>query len=347
MTAAMKASFLLVTYKHEAFIAEAIRSAMAQDYPQLELVVCDDGSPDRTREILEKELENCPPHIEVVWASQKENRGFHENFNCGLKSCTGDVIVVMSGDDVSVPHRVSTICREFAADPDCMLVCSDWIRIDESGKDLGIRGRKRKCQTFAYSITSDHIYAKAPICGAVAAYRASLCSLFPPMEKGAHAEDNCFWVRALLAGNIHYLSEPLVFWRTHGQNQRNRIRTQDFTLVRDKHLEFLWSQQCIGRQWTRDLHHAMGTNLISREKHEQLTLTGRIHCEWYRLLRLSITGAPWRLWLGSASVLIRAGITAGSFRKSTSRILRKNLTLRLSARQRDAYWRSHCAGKST
>lgn len=342
----MKASILFITYKHEKFVAEAIRSAMAQDYPDIELVVCDDGSPDHTRGILEKELANCPPHIKVVWASSEENRGFHANFNRGLAACAGDVIVAMSGDDISLPHRVSTICREFAADPDCMLVCSNWIRIDDAGRDLGIRGKGGRDGVFSYSSSKDQIYAGAPICGAAAAYRASLRELFPPMEQGRHAEDNCFCVRALLVGNIRYLSEPLVFWRTHGGNQRNWAQGSDTRPAMDRHLKFLRAHQCLARQWMRDLSHALAMKLISRTAFEELERTARIKCEWYRLLRFSVTRATWRLWLGSASKLLRASASGRALRRSSSRILRRHLPLRLSARRRDEYWRSQCGGSA-
>ncbi len=65
----MKASILFVAYNQRRFVAEAIRSAMAQDYRDLELVVCDDASSDDTRAVLEAELRNCPSHISVVRAT--------------------------------------------------------------------------------------------------------------------------------------------------------------------------------------------------------------------------------------------------------------------------------------
>ena len=341
----MKASILFITYKHEMFVAEAIRSAMAQDYPELELVVCDDGSPDRTREILEKELEKCPSHIDVVRASQKENRGFHENFNCGLKSCTGDVIIAMSGDDVSVPHRVSTICREFAANPDCMLVCSNWIRIDATGTDLDKRHNRNKSGIFPTPRGDYEIYAGAPICGATGAYRTTLRDLFPPMKKGLHAEDNCFWFRARLIGNIHYLAEPLVRWRVHTTNQFNWKKTSGTVTARKKHLKFLHSHQCMAPQWKRDLSHALATQLVSRQAYETHTRTIEMKREWSRLIRLSILPAPWSLWIGSACRLLRTSSKCGRWRKSLRRILRLHLPLRISGTRREKYWNCDFKGE--
>ncbi len=337
----MKASILFITYQHEKFVAESIRSAMAQDHPDLELVICDDGSSDRTRRILEEEMASCPRHIGVIWASTEENRGFHANFNRGLAACSGDVIVAMSGDDISLQHRVSKICGVFSANPECMLVCSGWSRIDESGMDLGIREKHRKDAVFSYAAVADHVYAKAPVCGATGAYRASLRSLFPPMAEGRHGEDNCFWVRALLAGNIHYVSEPLVLWRSHQNNQFNRTCPANSEEAIRHHLRFLRSNQSIWRQWIRDLDHAQRTDLISRSACETLERTIWIQRESYRLLRYSVIPAPWTLWIGSASRLLGMQRTGPSIRKWVSRIVRRHLRLRFSAERRDALRRRH------
>ncbi len=344
----MKVSILFITYKHEKFVAAAIQSALAQDYPNLELVVCDDGSPDRTREILEQELANCPQQIQVVRAHAEKNGGLHANFNRGLAACSGEIIVVMSGDDISRPNRVSMICQEFAVDSSCMLVSSNWIQIDDSGNQTGTRDKQNNHEIFAYSFVKksikNSIYAGAPVCGAVAAYRACLRDLFPPMEAGRHAEDNCFWVRALLVGKIRYLAEPLVFWRSHGDNQSNWQRGIDHPVARAKHLKFLQAHQSMTQQWTRDLTHALASKLISESQHRQLQQTVQLQRERYRLLRLSVAAAPWKLWLGSVFKLLWASAPCGLLRKSASLTLRKYLPLRLSDQRRDAYWHSYFNG---
>lgn len=334
----MKASLLLITYKHEAFIAEAIRSAMAQDYPDIELVICDDGSSDRTVEILKKELENCPPHISVTLTNTEENLGFHTNINRGLAACTGDVIVLMSGDDVSQPDRMSKICKVFSDDPDCMVVCSNWIRIDPTGKKIGTSYKLQVDATFPKSTPNFDIYSGAPVCGATGAYRAEILNRFPPMQKGTHAEDNCFWFRAKLLGNIHYIAEPLVLWRSHSANQSNWTRQTDSAATRKKHLNFVHFHQCMAQQWRRDLSHALETDLITKEDYEQHELVVSMNREWARLIRLSITPAPWRLWLGSARRLLRTSKKCGLLKRSLRKIRKKHLKIRLFTARREKYW---------
>ena len=282
----VKASFLFVTYRHERFVAEAIRSAMAQDYPDLEIVVCDDASPDATREILERELECCPPHIRVVRCHSETNVGLQNMFNRGMAACSGEVIVVMSGDDVSLPGRVSRMVAEFAANPRCMVVCSDWKTVDANGVEIpGKSCRRPRSGVFRYGGTIRHMYAGAPVCGAAAAYRTVLRDVFGPMANGHHAEDNCYWFRGLLAGDVHYVAEPLVLWRSHEQNQSNWVRSSDTPQARAKFIHFLRKHENFASQWRRDLAVATARSMISPDFAGRVGQTLRFDREWQRLRR--------------------------------------------------------------
>jgi glycosyltransferase involved in cell wall biosynthesis len=60
------ATFVLFAYRHEAFVAEAIRSVAKQTYRPLELIVTDDASPDCTREKIDEALRDFPADIPVI-----------------------------------------------------------------------------------------------------------------------------------------------------------------------------------------------------------------------------------------------------------------------------------------
>lgn len=324
----MRASILFITYQHEKFVAEAIRSAMAQDHLDIELIICDDGSSDKTREILEAELINCPSHIPVVRLYADKNQGLHENFNKGLAVCTGDIVVAMSGDDISLPHRVSSICKEFESDPNCMLVFSNWTCIDDLGNKHKIGCNINMDKVFSYFICKTNIYAKSPVCGATAAYRITLRDQFPPMIKGRHGEDNCFWLRALLVGSVKYLSEPLVLWRSHQASLSNwskRLATDDL----QRYIRFLKSHELFWRQWNRDLSHAVDCNIISESEKINISHLIAFDRELRRLERYSLTNINWGLWYASVVRFMRLNFGIISFIKILFMIRRKHLRLRL------------------
>lgn len=336
----MKASILFITYNQSRFIAEAIRSAMAQDYPDLELVVCDDASTDDTRAILEEELTRCPPHVTVVRAHSEKNVGLLANFNRGMAACSGEVVIPMAGDDVSLPNRVSALVGEFARHPACMLVFSNWRRIDAEGGLLPGSPKNTRTNVYTYGRHIADIYGGSPVYGAAAAYRATLSKTFGPMMIGHHPEDRCYWVRALILGEVRYLSQPLMHWRTHEANISNFLRGADSREARKKVCRQMLFRQHYSVQHIRDIRLALDRSLIEPGLAGRLLETVDIARERQRLRRYSMIAAPWKLWFGSARRMLARDFSY----KSIRRVLLPNCGIRLSDRRRNLKWSRRFSG---
>src|ERR1700745_2899703 len=106
------ATILIDTYNHERFIEEAIVSALEQDFPRAEtdILVVDDGSTDRTPEIVRK----FQPHVRLL---QKTNGGQASAFNTGIPEARGEIVAFLDGDDWWVKEKVSTVVEYLAAHP--------------------------------------------------------------------------------------------------------------------------------------------------------------------------------------------------------------------------------------
>lgn len=332
----IKASIIFITYCHERFVAEAIRSALNQDYPVLEIIVCDDASSDNTLAILQEELKNCPPHITVVEAHSVRNSGLHATFTRALHHCAGDVIIAMSGDDISLSGRVSQVVEEFEKKDDTMVVVHNWQLIDKNGQDIedgGCKYGRRK--RFRYSDNLKCIYARSPVCGASAAYRRILFDVFGDVIAGDHGEDNCFWFRGLLLGYVCYLPDKMVKWRAHANNLSNWSQALDDHKNRLKHLVWL-KRHNFTPQYSRDLKIAVEHNLVSAERARDLMDLVTEDFESKRLRRYSLTAAPWKLWLASAMRLRKCSKGVKFYRKLISYYFR--LKVSSSYRERK-YWR--------
>ncbi len=109
-----KASILIISYNQRSFIEEAIKGAIDQDYPNLEVVISDDGSTDGTAEIILKYQKMYPAII--VALLNNTNMGITMNSNAGLKKCTGKYIAFSYGDDVLLPGKISAQINWFEAD---------------------------------------------------------------------------------------------------------------------------------------------------------------------------------------------------------------------------------------
>ena len=104
-------SVLIDTYNHERFIEQAIVSALEQDFPAVdrEIIVVDDGSADRTPDIVKK----FEPRVRLL---RKENGGQASAFNAGIPECKGEIIAFLDGDDWWAPGKLQAVASAFASD---------------------------------------------------------------------------------------------------------------------------------------------------------------------------------------------------------------------------------------
>ena len=95
---------LVDTYNHERFIEEAIVSVIEQDFPRgdVEILIVDDGSTDRTPEIVAK----FEPRVRLV---RKPNGGQASAFNAGIPQARGAIISFLDGDDWWKKNKLSAV----------------------------------------------------------------------------------------------------------------------------------------------------------------------------------------------------------------------------------------------
>jgi hypothetical protein len=110
-------SVLIDTYNHERFIEQAIVSALEQDFPAAdrEIIVVDDGSTDRTPEIVKK----FEPRVRLL---RKENGGQASAFNAGIPECKGEIVAFLDGDDWWAPGKLRRVADVFGSEPAVGLV---------------------------------------------------------------------------------------------------------------------------------------------------------------------------------------------------------------------------------
>ncbi|MEM9453161.1 MAG: glycosyltransferase [Myxococcota bacterium] len=100
-----KVSIYMPAYNAGPYIQEAIESALAQDFVDLEVCVVDDGSTDDTRQILES---TYAEHPQVRWKSQP-HQGIAAASNAAIRMCKGAYLGLLDADDMLLPHAVRTL----------------------------------------------------------------------------------------------------------------------------------------------------------------------------------------------------------------------------------------------
>jgi len=121
-------SVLIDTYNHERFIEQAIVSVLEQDFSasEREIIVVDDGSTDRTPEIV-KEFEPC------VRLLRKENGGQASAFNAGIPKCKGEIVAFLDGDDWWEPRKLAVVAGEFESHREIGTIGHGIMETDEAG----------------------------------------------------------------------------------------------------------------------------------------------------------------------------------------------------------------------
>ena len=108
---------LIDCYNHESYVEAAINSVRAQDWggKTWELIVVDDGSTDKTSEIVKKSA----PEARLI---TQKNSGQAAAFNSALREAKGEYICFLDGDDVWYPGKIKSVLDEFAAYPESSFV---------------------------------------------------------------------------------------------------------------------------------------------------------------------------------------------------------------------------------
>lgn len=111
-------SVVIAAYNQENEIEKAVRSALSQDYGNLEVIVVNDGSTDRTGEVLSK-IAAEDPRLYVI---EKENGGVSAARNDGIRAAAGRWLITLDGDDDFEPGIFTRLAEEAEKDPETSLV---------------------------------------------------------------------------------------------------------------------------------------------------------------------------------------------------------------------------------
>lgn len=202
-------------YNGERFVGEAITSILAQRFSDFELVIVDDGSTDKTAEIIRGFHD-----LRVKLVQNNKNLGLAKARNAAVKASKGKYIAILDGDDIAYPERLRKQVDFLEENPSYCLVCSCIDEIDSSGNVIGKKPyqiKDREIQSalfFTNFIAQSSVMLRKEMLPSADPYDIA----FPP------AEDYHLWVRMAAKHPMHIISEPLVKYRLHEGNVSSRQR---------------------------------------------------------------------------------------------------------------------------
>jgi glycosyltransferase involved in cell wall biosynthesis len=236
-------SIALVSYNQEPYIRAAVRSAFAQTYSPLEIVLSDDCSQDRTFEILREEAQAYGGPHKVILNRNPQNLGVASNYNRAAALASGFLIVIQDGDDISLPDRTSKLVAASLEPTPVDMVCSRVFVIDKTGEALpDLAGPPVSPLSLEEAVETGFVSAAGCAC----AYSRSLWIKYGPIDDEVLQEDIVLPFRALLERGIRVVDEPLVKYRVHGGNLFAGSLVAD---TRERRRRWAHSWLAIGRDW--------------------------------------------------------------------------------------------------
>lgn len=208
-------SVLIDTYNHERFIEKAIASALEQDFPAAdrEIIVIDDGSTDRTPEIVRR----FEPRVRYI---RKENGGQASAFNTGIAECRGEIIAFLDGDDYWLPGKLSRVAEVLAKNPEVGLVGH---AIKESlpngAEHVAAPEQDERFRINSLAATRLFRLRKSYLGTSRMTLRANLARRILPIPEALRIEaDEYLFTLAAAMSDVVILREPLTCYVIHGAN---------------------------------------------------------------------------------------------------------------------------------
>ncbi|MDD5050824.1 MAG: glycosyltransferase [Candidatus Pacebacteria bacterium] len=205
---------LMPVYNCEKFLKEAMQSVLDQTYENIEFLIIEDGSADRTSNVISSFSD---PRIKVI--CHEKNEGLIRSLNEGLRIASGAYIARMDGDDKMLPNRIREQV-EYMEKNTRVGICGTWIRI--LGTNSIGRYRAKKDETRARLLFNSPLAHPSVILRTKLFRDKNLTySLAFP-----HAEDYELWTRVILHAEIVNIPKVLLLYRRH-ESQVSKLYRDD------------------------------------------------------------------------------------------------------------------------
>ncbi|PKN73339.1 MAG: hypothetical protein CVU50_03330 [Candidatus Cloacimonetes bacterium HGW-Cloacimonetes-3] len=204
-----KVSVIVANYNNERYLSECLDSMLKQTYQDFEVLVFDDASTDKSRQLISKFAEK-DPRIRLI--ALPENKGVAHLRSVSLGYCKGEYVAILDADDYSEPDRLKREVEFLDSHSEVVLVGGIYAIVDETSRvlnlsqplptsDIELRWRMSTGNCFAHSTVMFRTGAALEAGG----YDALMTC----------AEDMDLYTRIMQQGKLAFIPHLLSYWRTH------------------------------------------------------------------------------------------------------------------------------------
>ncbi len=209
-------SVVIPCYNAQAYLAEAIESALNQSYTHIEILILDDGSTDDSPRIA-KSYKN---ENRLIYLHQ-ENSGLSSARNLGIRHSSGKYIALLDADDRWEPYKLSRQMETFQTAPSCGMVFTDYSTFDSQG----LRDSRRNADHHAGIVEYSQLLSRSNfIYPSTVLIRRSVFDVCGSFDESLRSiEDYDMWLRIAQKFKVRGIREPLTAIRIHEHNMSGNI----------------------------------------------------------------------------------------------------------------------------
>ncbi len=250
-------SVILPCYNSVDFIGEAIESIINQTYQNLEIIVIDDGSTDKSSNIIDV-FASWENRIKVI--TNENNIGLIKSLNKGIELSSGEYIARMDADDISEPTRIEEEIN-YLIQHNLDIVSSAKILINHEGNKIGLQMAKG---TYSEACNFTSFFSNPLLHPAVIA-RSQVFKMNPYLNASytLHVEDYELWTRLLShqfkSGNLNKPLHRLRINKNSISRKFEAIQITNFLICSKKHIENYFNTNL-----TDDIHCVIANRLHTR-----------------------------------------------------------------------------------
>lgn len=210
---------LMATYNGERYLKEQIDSILNQTYKNIRLIISDDCSTDKTRDILKQYEQN--DKIKIFY--QEKNLGYIKNFEFLLKQVENDLYMLSDQDDVWKKEKISKSVEKLKSE-NLDLVFGDLEIVDENLNTIQESFNKymkleRKIKKYINDYRLQYLYNC--ITGCTILSKKKYINKIVPLPAETKYIPHDYWIGLIVSlnGKVGYIEEKLIKYRQHGDNQ--------------------------------------------------------------------------------------------------------------------------------
>jgi hypothetical protein len=220
----MKISIAMCTYNGAEFLPAQLQSIITQSRPPDEIVICDDGSTDDTRAVVERFAGESS--IPITLHINDRNLGSVKNFERSITLCTGDVIALSDQDDVWRSDKLHLFESVLNKSPSAGIIFSDAEIVDEHlnpldrrmWDEVGFDAHRRKLVRTGRAL--EVLIHGWTVTGATMAFRTNFVKLSLPIpDEIAMIHDGWIALTIAAVADVVAVDETLIKYRQHAQQQ--------------------------------------------------------------------------------------------------------------------------------